>query len=83
MFRGVKLHCNNFENVALAPGCVFLTNFLTPLFRGRMVPTRIKWNYLLLSHQRKVVDSAKDLEKVRKDGNSVHLGRLYGLMLTV
>ncbi len=25
--------------------------------------SRIKWNYLLLSHQRKVVDAAKDSQK--------------------
>lgn len=27
---------------------------------------RIKWNYLLLSHQRKVADSARDLRRARK-----------------
>lgn len=27
---------------------------------------RIKWNYLLLSHQRKVVDTAKELKSVQR-----------------
>lgn len=42
-------------------------------------PFRIKWNYLLLSHQRKVVYTAQDSRKVRKECenvNSIDLLRL-------
>lgn len=43
-------------------------------------PFRIKWNYLLLSHQRKVVDTAQDSRKVRKECENVNPTDLFRLV---
>lgn len=59
------------KNVTLAPPGAFwqFPDTPFPLLNG---PFRIKWNYLLLSHQRKVVDTAQDSQKVRKEWENVN-----------
>lgn len=64
---------NNIPTVKILVRCVhaLFHNFPTPVSPLVNGPFRIKWNWLLLSHQRKVVDTAEDSWKARKECENV------------